>query len=139
MLCPMSLFFFFFFFQAEDGIRDYEVTGVQTCALPIWSIETQSLKVTVSSCGAGLPVLEDPRRPGVCSTIACPLWPPERIWRARASAFSSGDNPCTLYGARVTRVAALQDRPHRPAIHVQCRSVGRRRQWARRKDHQRRY
>src|SRR5690625_6919078 len=30
MLC-----FFFFFFQAEDGIRDGHVTGVQTCALPI--------------------------------------------------------------------------------------------------------
>src|SRR5437773_7791382 len=28
-------FFFFFFFQAEDGIRDRDVTGVQTCALPI--------------------------------------------------------------------------------------------------------
>src|SRR6266542_6550173 len=27
--------FFFFFFQAEDGIRDATVTGVQTCALPI--------------------------------------------------------------------------------------------------------
>src|SRR5215475_13192378 len=27
--------FFFFFFQAEDGIRDFHVTGVQTCALPI--------------------------------------------------------------------------------------------------------
>src|SRR5437667_1604558 len=26
---------FFFFFQAEDGIRDRDVTGVQTCALPI--------------------------------------------------------------------------------------------------------
>ena len=29
------LFVFFFFFQAEDGIRDTSVTGVQTCALPI--------------------------------------------------------------------------------------------------------
>src|SRR3989454_5541943 len=29
------MFFVFFFFQAEDGIRDYKVTGVQTCALPI--------------------------------------------------------------------------------------------------------
>src|SRR5438445_9663065 len=29
--------FFFFFFQAEDGIRDIGVTGVQTCALPICS------------------------------------------------------------------------------------------------------
>src|SRR3989449_2230587 len=31
----LSVFFFFFFFQAEDGIRDVAVTGVQTCALPI--------------------------------------------------------------------------------------------------------
>src|SRR5690349_22070522 len=32
----LSLFYsFFFFFQAEDGIRDLYVTGVQTCALPI--------------------------------------------------------------------------------------------------------
>src|SRR5882762_2538899 len=31
----MSVFLFFFFFQAEDGIRDSSVTGVQTCALPI--------------------------------------------------------------------------------------------------------
>src|SRR5438876_7504605 len=31
------LCFFFFFFQAEDGIRDGRVTGVQTCALPIFN------------------------------------------------------------------------------------------------------
>src|SRR5205823_12109191 len=31
----VSLFVLFFFFQAEDGIRDKLVTGVQTCALPI--------------------------------------------------------------------------------------------------------
>src|SRR5438445_4009081 len=31
----LLVFFFFFFFQAEDGIRDIGVTGVQTCALPI--------------------------------------------------------------------------------------------------------
>src|SRR5690606_40063897 len=37
----------FFFFQAEDGIRDFHVTGVQTCALPIFEIE-------------GLPELVDP-------------------------------------------------------------------------------
>src|SRR2546429_6267695 len=30
---------FVFFFQAEDGIRDVAVTGVQTCALPIWLLE----------------------------------------------------------------------------------------------------
>src|SRR5437016_10214048 len=34
-------FLFFFFFQAEDGIRDWSVTGVQTCALPILSGSVQ--------------------------------------------------------------------------------------------------
>src|SRR5205807_7763865 len=29
---------FVFFFQAEDGIRDYKVTGVQTCAIPIYAV-----------------------------------------------------------------------------------------------------
>src|SRR5712692_11579833 len=33
--CTYILYVFFFFFQAEDGIRDGTVTGVQTCALPI--------------------------------------------------------------------------------------------------------
>src|SRR5438445_10475775 len=35
MVCRYELILFFFFFQAEDGIRDIGVTGVQTCALPI--------------------------------------------------------------------------------------------------------
>src|SRR5437870_11363037 len=34
-VCIVVFFFYFFFFQAEDGIRDGHVTGVQTCALPI--------------------------------------------------------------------------------------------------------
>src|SRR5437764_8744883 len=33
--CATHVCLFFFFFQAEDGIRDTSVTGVQTCALPI--------------------------------------------------------------------------------------------------------
>ena len=32
-----------FLFQAEDGIRDYDVTGVQTCALPISDSETPAI------------------------------------------------------------------------------------------------
>src|SRR2546423_11230258 len=36
--------FLFFFFQAEDGIRDKLVTGVQTCALPISSFRTRSMR-----------------------------------------------------------------------------------------------
>src|SRR5690606_39450499 len=37
LMSVISLVFFVFFFQAEDGIRDFHVTGVQTCALPISS------------------------------------------------------------------------------------------------------
>src|SRR3989454_6798685 len=41
------MWFCFFFFQAEDGIRDYKVTGVQTCALPILMIGGGGEKVTL--------------------------------------------------------------------------------------------
>src|SRR5690606_39666612 len=34
-----------FFFQAEDGIRDFHVTGVQTCALPICKRESAKYKI----------------------------------------------------------------------------------------------
>src|SRR2546430_8245815 len=37
-----AIMFFFFFFQAEDGIRDLTVTGVQTCALPISQAHARS-------------------------------------------------------------------------------------------------
>src|SRR5690554_7453092 len=43
----LLFFVFFFFFQAEDGIRDADVTGVQTCALPI-------LECTSGNTGMGL-------------------------------------------------------------------------------------
>src|SRR5256885_3563322 len=50
ILCVCIVYYFarvsfciFFFFQAEDGIRDYKVTGVQTCALPISSASTVGL------------------------------------------------------------------------------------------------
>src|ERR1022692_378696 len=40
-----------FFVQAEDGIRDYKVTGVQTCALPIWVV---SAAVAMVRCPGGV-------------------------------------------------------------------------------------
>src|SRR2546428_12193207 len=43
--------FFFFFFQAEDGIRDLIVTGVQTCALPICVLDLDRVD--------GVPAVED--------------------------------------------------------------------------------
>ena len=38
-----------FFFQAEDGIRDRLVTGVQTCALPIWEFRDKIRIVTMKA------------------------------------------------------------------------------------------
>src|SRR3712207_6868358 len=43
LYCTFSLNVFFFFFQAEDGIRDIGVTGVQTCALPISALPSYLL------------------------------------------------------------------------------------------------
>src|SRR6267378_5237755 len=60
---------FFFFFQAEDGIRDLYVTGVQTCALPIflagleWLVEEfqkrNGIRCTVSVAGSDVALGED--------------------------------------------------------------------------------
>src|SRR2546430_17645315 len=41
--------FVFFFFQAEDGIRDLTVTGVQTCALPIFYIRWNALAMVLQA------------------------------------------------------------------------------------------
>src|SRR5690554_7568720 len=49
----MCCFFLFFFFQAEDGIRDADVTGVQTCALPI---SAAARRVSVNRKGPRSPV-----------------------------------------------------------------------------------
>src|SRR2546430_4121459 len=46
---------FFFFFQAEDGIRDLTVTGVQTCALPISDARRRSPTRPPAACRCRLP------------------------------------------------------------------------------------
>ena len=57
---------FFFFFQAEDGIRDYKVTGVQTCALPICPILVVAAPLlfilTISRCGSAPASYSDRQR-----------------------------------------------------------------------------
>src|SRR5438876_4596057 len=48
LACCMMLYrliYWFFFFQAEDGIRDGRVTGVQTCALPIFPPRNRAVAV----------------------------------------------------------------------------------------------
>src|SRR5205809_1930310 len=75
VLLILFLFFFFFFFQAEDGIRDVAVTGVQTCALPIYELrhdrrllrrarETR-LAAAPDRLGAGLGVRSVLPEPGI--------------------------------------------------------------------------
>src|SRR6266545_326169 len=44
-----------FFFQAEDGIRDKLVTGVQTCALPIWRRCGAPARIRAASAAPGAP------------------------------------------------------------------------------------
>src|SRR2546430_3009357 len=61
---------FFFFFQAEDGIRDLTVTGVQTCALPIFpegdiSIE-HSLRRASGKLVSDLELVPRPGAPAHC-------------------------------------------------------------------------
>src|SRR3989449_7974758 len=47
----MWSFSIFFFFQAEDGIRDVAVTGVQTCALPIFATTTEEVADLLEAFG----------------------------------------------------------------------------------------
>src|SRR5260370_18762249 len=50
----------FFFFQAEDGIRDSSVTGVQTCALPIFHLDPQQAGTVAGIFFWGYLVLQIP-------------------------------------------------------------------------------
>src|SRR5256885_4646089 len=56
---PRFLVALFFFFQAEDGIRDYKVTGVQTCALPISTGQDLVRSVTRNLLATMTPQPED--------------------------------------------------------------------------------
>src|SRR5204862_3431357 len=59
----------FFFFQAEDGIRDLYVTGVQTCALPIYHLHPLFGRGRRADAG-GWPRL----RPRICLEHWCCIW-----------------------------------------------------------------
>src|SRR5256885_3848004 len=74
---------FFFFFQAEDGIRDYKVTGVQTCALPICVLGRVSRKER-EEVGGGMAAGAHHR-----PLVACerePFWRRQRLLDARRQA-----------------------------------------------------
>src|SRR2546426_6748258 len=77
-------FFYFFFFQAEDGIRDYKVTGVQTCALPIchfrggygFVILSLTAEAALLFVAAQAGFLDGPR---VLANMALDSWMPHRF------------------------------------------------------------
>src|SRR5256885_3583240 len=91
----LSLRHYFFFFQAEDGIRDYKVTGVQTCALPI-------LFSYHPSHGTAFPARKPPG-PG-----ARPLQPASRAVRGAnpAAANRAGNAPAT--GPQIGRASCRE-------------------------------
>src|SRR2546426_8748513 len=64
------LWFFVFFFQAEDGIRDYKVTGVQTCALPISFAPAINGLVVLLAEGQGLGQVRDDLDPHLAAAQA---------------------------------------------------------------------
>ena len=68
------VFWLFFFFQAEDGIRDWSVTGVQTCALPIWLGGAHRKRAPTGAISTRPFRIFDPARAG-CARAAGSLWP----------------------------------------------------------------
>src|SRR3712207_8217494 len=61
----------FFFFQAEDGIRDIGVTGVQTCALPIWSWAVPRVANRAGSSPPSPQLELPPSRFMACASVSC--------------------------------------------------------------------
>src|SRR2546427_9292344 len=72
---------FFFFFQAEDGIRDLTVTGVQTCALPIYAHHRLDDRVLQRNRVAAAPTATAQQQPGHDRDV---VPPGDRLPAARA-------------------------------------------------------
>src|SRR5207302_3007121 len=79
------LVFSFFFFQAEDGIRDFHVTGVQTCALPICLRARPGRTTSASVNGTGRPAgsSQAARQGEKRAPLTTALVPAERRWIRR--------------------------------------------------------
>src|SRR2546422_9991778 len=65
---------FFFFFQAEDGIRDVAVTGVQTCALPIFQGQIHPPTPRPQERNAPTAAIKDYSRPEDDTYLSYPEW-----------------------------------------------------------------
>src|SRR5256885_6592772 len=106
-LGPSRRIFSFFFFQAEDGIRDYKVTGVQTCALPISATSTtpgassrtpssSTTPIRCSGTGFSTAACATTARAPPTSTATCSRGPTTRTsWRSEEHT-SELQSPCNL-------------------------------------------
>src|SRR5258708_10716365 len=95
-------FFFFFFFQAEDGIRDDLVTGVQTCALPIFAATALAAHDSPPSAVAAMwwmpPNFSVKLSAAACHSLALPsevITPVARTRMRESAARSCSFSTCT--------------------------------------------
>src|SRR5206468_4406871 len=82
-----SYLLFFFFFQAEDGIRDLIVTGVQTCALPISRVDSATAEQKYISERRAKFAVESRVNHGIEKTVSVSQPKEQRakpVWNARA-------------------------------------------------------
>src|SRR5256885_11008057 len=119
----MSLLQILFFFQAEDGIRDYKVTGVQTCALPIlareagWMDWRASSAASASTSSASSPAAgskDDRARP---SRVSVPV-----LSNTRVSTAASASRPCRLRTSTPLR-DSVRSEEHTSELQSPCNLV----------------
>src|SRR5690348_17531784 len=127
--CFIADYFFFFFFQAEDGIRDGRVTGVQTCALPIFVKVVRGLPADLPA--AVFVVLHIPAHsPSLLPVIlsrAGPLpavHPTDDTKIARGSIYiAPPDHHMLLEQDHICVVRGPKENRHRPAVDPTLRSA----------------
>src|SRR5437763_6655850 len=77
----------FFFYHAEDCIRDTSVTGVQTCALPIWSFRTRPRQFTKHSSASLALKCSRPKKARLIRQAHCCTSTPRRKTKKNCESF----------------------------------------------------
>src|SRR5690606_27174600 len=116
---------FLFFFQAEDGIRDFHVTGLQTCALPIWRPVRTRHRTARSQPGPAA-VLEARRplrraRHGAARAVQRPHG---LVLPGAAARYGAGRRPAAARRAPVPGLAAAAAQPPAVRPRAGARSAG---------------
>src|SRR5207245_4031713 len=106
-----------FFFQAEDGIRDATVTGVQTCALPIYPKQVREMRSRTMAAAAGQNALEpgaipQTSPPRTASQALSELYrnPDARTWPGAKSLAKIGRASCREKSVGMVRVSMVGEK-----------------------------